>query len=238
MPMKTNAIKLLTSTFLALLCAAQIRAQRCDVDSGFRGSYFNVGYKQRAFVKFFRSLDEIPQNVRDRLNEYLRARLGEDFVRRLKFEEGERLDLEGLREKFPAVYKENAKRGSYDLLFFFADPDKGLKSFFSKMALNEDGSVNIDIRLPDIASNPAKAAIISCQDAYSVAATNGFPKEFSRAGFEYSEGQKSFIWIVTDSRETQPDDPLMPRLNGTYKKIEIDANAGKVVRIYKETIVF
>ena len=238
MPMKINTMKLLASTFLALLCAAQISAQTCDVDSGFRGSYFNVSYKQRDFVKLFRSLDEIPQNVRDRLNEYLRGRLGEDFARKLKFEEGERLDLERLRKKFPAVYKENAKRGSYDLLFFFSDPDKGLKAFFSKMALNEDGSVNVDIRLPDIASNPAKAVIISCQDAYSVAATNGFPKEVSHAWFEYSESQKSFVWIITDSRETEPDDPLMPRFNGTYKKVEIDANTGRVVRVYKETIFF
>jgi hypothetical protein len=94
------------------------------------------------------------------------------------------------------------------------------------MALNDDGSVNREIRLPDIASNPAKAVIISCQDAYSIAASNGFPSEFSFASFEYSDEEKVFVWIIIDSRKTEPDNPLNGK--GTYKRIEIDANTGNV----------
>jgi hypothetical protein len=188
-------------------------------------------------VKLFRSLDEIPEGVKNQLNEHLREKLGDTFAQNLKFEEGQWLDLKKLRKQFPSVYEENAKVGSYDLLFSFSDPYKGIKAFFTKMVLNDDGSVNREIGLPDIASNPAKAAIISCWDAYSTASNNGFPSEFSYARFEYSEGKKIFVWIITDTRETEPDDPLMPSFNGTYKHIEIDANTGTVVRIYKETIV-
>jgi len=94
--MKT--MKLLVSTSLVLFCSTQASAQRCDVDSGFRGAYFRVGYEQHELVKLFRSLDEIPENVRCRLNEYLRKKLGVAFAQRLKFEEGEWLDREKLRE--------------------------------------------------------------------------------------------------------------------------------------------
>ena len=73
--------------------------------------------------------------------------------------------------------------------------------------------------------------------AYAIAGKNGFPTEVSVPSFEYSEEKKTFVWIITDARETQPDDPLMPGFEGTYKHIEIDANTGTVVRIYKETIV-
>lgn len=232
-----KSIDLITLAVLVLSCSPQAIAQRCEVDSGFRGGYFRVGYEQRELVKLFRSLDEIPEQVRNRLNEHLREKLGDAFAENLRFEEGQWLDLKNLRKQFPSVYEENAEFGSYDLLFSFSDPYKGIKAFFTKMVLNDDGSVNREIGLPDIASNPAKAVIISCWDAYSMAANNGFPTEFSYASFEYSEEKKIFVWIITDTRKTEPDDPLMPGFNGTYKHIEIDANTGTVVRIYKETIV-
>jgi hypothetical protein len=237
--MKTMRL-LATATLLTLSGSARVAAQRCDVNSGFRGDYFRIDrYQQRDLIKHFESMDEIPEQVRDRLNKYLQEKLGDKFRQKLKFEYGEWLDLEKLREQFPSVYEENAGLGSYDLTFYFSDVDKGLKAFFTKMALNDDGSINVEIRLPDIGWNPAKADIISCRDAYSIAASYGFPIELSSARFEYSEEQKSFIWIITDSREVEPDDPFpfMPRLKGTYRCIEINANIGIVIRIYKETIV-
>lgn len=230
-----KTMNFVASTFLVLSCSSQAIAQRCEVDSGFRGGYFRVGYEQRELVKLFRSLDDIPEEVRNRLNEHLREKLGDTFAQNLKFEEGQWLDLKNLRKQFPSVYEENAKLGSYDLLFSFSDHYKGLKAFFTKMVLNDDGSVNREIGLPEIASNPAKAVIISCWDAYSIAAKNGFPSEFSFASFEYSEEEKVFVWIITDSRNTEPDNPINGK--GTYKRIEIDANTGNVVRIDKETII-
>ena len=236
---RTTTVKtmnIVASTFLILFCSSQVAAQKCDVDSGYRGGHFRIDrYRQRRLVRVFTGLDQIPENARNRLNEYLRGKLGEAFAQRLQFEQGEWLDRQRLRKQFPSVYEENASLGSYHLTFFFSDPDKGLKAFFTTMALNNDGSVNAEIRLPNIAFNPAKADIISCQDAYSIAARNRFPSEFSSARFEYSEKKKVFVWIVTDSRNTEPANPINGK--GTYRHIEIDANTGTVLRIYKETII-
>jgi hypothetical protein len=230
-----KSMSFVASAFLVLSCSAQAAAQRCDVDSGFRGEYFRVGYEQRELHKVFNNLEEIPENVRTRLEEYLQEKVGRAFRERLRFEEGVWLDRDKLKEQFPSVYEENANLGSYDLTFYFSDPAKGLKAFYTKMRLNEDGSVNSEIGLPDIRSDPSKAEIVSCQDAYSLAASNGFPSEFSSASFEYSEEEKVFVWIITDSRNTEPDNPINGK--GTYKRIEIDANTGIVVRIEKETII-
>jgi len=230
-----NKMNFVASAFLVLSCSARAAAQRCDVDSGFRGSYFRVGYEQRELRKVFTNLEDIPENVRTRLDEYLQEKVGSAFKERLRFEEGEWLDREQLKEQFPSVYEENANLGSYDLTFFFSDTEKGLKAFYTKMRLNEDGSVNSEIGLPDIRSDPSKAEIVSCQDAYSIAASNGFPSEFSLASFEYSAEEKAFVWIIIDSRNTEPDNPINGK--GTYKRIEIDAKTGNVVRIEKETII-
>jgi hypothetical protein len=65
----------------------------------------------------------------------------------------------------------------------------------------------------------------------------GFPRDSLSARFDYSEDEKSFVWIVTDIRGTEPDNPLVIIGKGTYKHIEMNATTGSVVKIYKETII-
>jgi hypothetical protein len=232
-----RTLKLFTSAVLVLFCCTQAGAQKCDVVSGFRGSGFRVGYEHRELRKVFRALDEIPRNVRARLEEYLELKVGSAFRQKLRFEEGQWLDREKLKEQFPIVYEENENLGSYDLTFFFSDPEKGLRAFYSEMRLNEDGSVNSEINLPDIAFDFSRAEIISCQVAYSIAAMQGFEVEYCSARFDYSEEQKSFVWIVSDSRRAEPDNLLFQTFRGTYKSVDVNANTGAVIRAYKRTIL-
>ncbi|MGB7624501.1 MAG: hypothetical protein WBN92_19315 [Terriglobia bacterium] len=229
-------MKILLGTILALLCSGHALGQKCDVDSGFRGERFSIYYEQRHLVKIFRSLNELPPNVRARLEAYLQGKLGREFAKRLKFDEGQWLDLQRLRREFPALYEQNLRLGAYDLLFRFSDSAKGLNAFYTKLALNDDGSINEEIKLPNIGQNPSKAKIISCKEAYSIAVAQGFPKNHISAEFEYSKDEESFVWIVRDSTGTEPDEPFLPKGKGTYKKIDINANTGVVVRVYKETI--
>jgi hypothetical protein len=123
--------------------------------------------------------------------------------------------------------------GSYDLLFRFSDSGKGLKCFYAKVALNDDGSINEEIKLPNIGADLSKAQIISCKDAIDIAVKQGFPRDRISPWFEYSPEHDCFIWIMTDSKRIDQG----PFGNGTYKKINVNANTGKVLRIYEETIV-
>lgn len=227
-------MKILVGLILAMLCSGQAIGQKCAVDSGFRGGRFRVSYEQRHLVKLFRNLDELPPNVRARLDEYLQRKLGYDFAQRLEFDEGEWLDLQKLRQEFPELYEENLKLGAYDLLFRFSAPDKGLKYYYTKVALNDDGSINEEIKLPNIGADLTKANIISCQQAIAVAVKQGFPRARVSPWFEYSPEHDCFIWILTDNQRIDPG----ARGNGTYRNIDVNANTGKVLRIYEERIVF
>ena len=233
-------MKMLFIGILVLFCFGQSYSQKCGkVDSGFRGNRFNVQYEQRHLVKLFRNLNELPKDVKTKLDLYLNTKLGSAFIKNLKFDEGQYLDLKKLKREFPNLYESNLKLGAYDLLFYFSDEDNGLTSFYSKLALNEDGSVNQEINLPNIAQNSAKGKIISCQEASEIADKNGFPKKFQSQYFEYNAEQDTFVWQIHDNRKTEPDgNPLIYIGQGTYNILEVNANNGSIVRKYKYTIVF
>lgn len=227
-------MKLLFGIIIILLCSGHTISQKCAVDSGFRGGRFSIYYEQRHLAKLFRNLDELPPNVRARLDDYLQKKLGAAFAERLEFDEGQWLDLQKLRQEFPALYEENLQLGAYDLLFRFSDSGKGLKYFYAKVALNDDGSINEEIKLPNIGLEPSKGQIISCKDAIDIAAKQGFPPDRISPWFGYAEEHDSFIWILTDSKRIDPG----AFGNGTYRTIDVNANTGKVLRIYEKTIAF
>jgi hypothetical protein len=224
----------LIGAILILLCCGQAFGQKCAVDSGFRGAYFRTYYGQRHLVKTIRKLNELPPDVRARLDTYLKRKLGPSFAKRLKLDWGDKLDLKGLRREFPALYEENLPLGAYRLVFWFSDSAKGLKAYYTTVALNEDGTVSKEINLPDIGAEPNKAQLISCQDALGIAAGRGFPESRTSARFEYSPEHNSFIWTLTDSRRIDPP-PYFGK--GTYRTIDVEASTGKVLRIYEITII-
>ncbi|MBL8181894.1 MAG: hypothetical protein JNL64_09830 [Blastocatellia bacterium] len=213
--------------------------QKCGVDAGFRGSAYSIDrYKNRSLIKGVRNLNQIPMPARGKLIEHLRSKLGKKFFDRLKYDGGEWTDLEALKRESPSDYNRNAPMGAFDLRFTFSDSKKGLKYFYTKLVLDDDGSIREDIGLPDIGVHPEKARIISCRRAIEIAAINGFPKKAMSVSFDYSADADTFVWIVTDSRGTTPDESLLGLVGqGTYKKIVINANNGEVIRVYKETII-
>jgi hypothetical protein len=217
----------------------QAYSQECGkVDSGFRGGGFNIYYEQRHLTIPIDKLRDLPENVRTQLSSYLNKKLGDEFAQKLKFDGGQYLDLNRLKQEFPNLYESNLKYGAYDLLFYFSDKANGLKSFYSKLVLNEDGSVSQGLNLPDIAENSAKGIIISCKEASEIAEKNGFPKKYQSQWFEYNDDLKTFIWEIHDRRPTTPDESLWGLTGkGTYYQIQINANTGEVIKKYKYTII-
>ena len=234
-------MKMVIGIFLFFLCFNQIHAQKCNVDSGFRGNRLPIYNEQSHLVKLFKNINELPENVRSKLYLYLNKRLGVKFAKKLKFDEGRYLNLEPLKKEFPRQYEEELRSGAYALTFYFSDKSNGLKYYFTQLTLDADGSIKEEINLPEIAVNPVKAKIISCKTALSIAEKNGFPKEYQSITFEYSFEQNSFIWIVTDNRETLPDDDsssgnnvILVLIGHLFNKIAINANDGSVIKKYKD----
>jgi len=193
-------MKLMLCMIFTFLIAIQVCAQECSVDSGFRGGGFSIQYEQRHLVKKINKLKELPPTIKNKLNQYLQQRVGITFAKKLQFDEGQWLDLQRLRQEFPHLYDENQKNGTYVLLFRFSASDKGLKYFYAEVRLNDDGSINQEIKLPNIGKAPSKGQIVSCKEAVAIAVKEGFPKERISTWFEYSSERDCFIWELSDSQ--------------------------------------
>jgi len=215
--------------------ASESYAQKCEVDSGFRGTKYDYRDNNRRTIHKF---NQLPLEVRAELNTGLLARVGAGFFHRLTFAWGYAFDLDDTPRLTPsASLTEFAD--AYDLVFYFSDRANGLKGYYFKVMLDAKGKITDDVSLPDLASSPGKAGLISCKTAIAIANTLGFPGKRSSVRFDFNPETKSFIWIVTDPNPTTPDDePLLLIIGrGTYRHVDIDANTGEVLRIYKQTIM-
>jgi len=219
---------------LALCGAEYAYGKACKVDAGFRGSRFHVYYEQRHLVTVSHRWKSLPRSVKSKLKEQLEARLGRQFAKRLQIDEIQTLDLGKLQREFPALYDQNRKLGTYDLLFRFSDRSIGLKYFYTKLFANADGSVNEQIRLPNIAADLQMANLISCEAAVQKGVDEGFPREDTSPDFGYSSECDCFVWVLTSGKAIAQTSLVG---KGTYKKIDIDANTGRVLRRYTETII-
>ena len=204
---------------------------KCPVDYGYQWtrSFGNA----KAWLSVGK-LSEIDPAVAQRINEQLRKRVGDTFFKRLKFEYGRADDLDSSE---PLKADQSKRIDGYDFVFEFSDRKKGLSAFHFKIEVDGSGKIfEKTLPLPDISEHPEKSILISCQQAMAIAKRNGFTPKRSSLIFVYDWDADVFTWVVTDSKEVQPDQPSF-LIGGTYRKIDIEAHSGRVLKIYKETIV-
>jgi len=214
------------------LSGISAQSLQCPVDYGFQGSRNFTGAKAYADVRRF---SDISAPVRKRIQEQLRSRVGNDFFKRLAFEYGSAVDTDSV-EKLRA--NQMSRIDGYDLVFQFTDKRKGLSAFHFKVEADATGKLfDLTLHLPDIASDPRKANLISCRQALAIARKNGFPPARSSIIFVYDWDEGVFTWVVSDSKAVEPDEPVIFTGKGTYRNIAIEAHTGKVLKLYKETII-
>lgn len=228
-------IKIYLFLSIFVFCAFSLpsaNAQECPVEYGFRYTY-NFARDYKSSVTIYKSR-EISQSILSKIQEQLKVRVGEKFFKKLKFDYGYARDFDDTQ----TLQANEAERiDGYDIVYRFSDRSKGLKTFYFKVVADAKGNLIDDLALPDIASNPQKANLVPCKQALTIAAQNGFPLERSSIYFMYDWEVKSFIWDIHDRQAVEPDKPILFGNKGTYRKISIEANTGKVLKIYKETII-
>lgn len=204
---------------------------KCPVEYGFQGTYnFPNDYKASVTV---RNAKELSPTILSKIHEQLKTRVGEEFFKKLELDYGYARDFD---DASPLAASEAQRIDGYDFVFKFSDQNKGLKAFYFKVVADSKGDLIEDLALPDIASNPQKGEFIPCREALSVAQKNGFPLKRSSIYFHYDWDSQAFVWDIHDSKAVKPDEPLLLIGQGTYRIIFIDANSGKVLKIFKETI--
>ncbi len=82
---------LLAFAFCVFL-APQISAQDCPVEYGYQGTY-NFSRKTQSFVSV-RKLNEISSAIQHKIEEQLKARVGEQFFKKLRFDYGNAEDFD------------------------------------------------------------------------------------------------------------------------------------------------
>jgi len=216
---------------LCTLLMGEVIAQRCPVEGGFQGTY-NFGRESQSDVPI-KNVTKISPGILTEIEKQLRGRVGKLFFKRLRFDWGYAVDFDS---SVQLKAGDEGRIDGYNLVFFISDKPKGLSAFRFKVVADGKGKLIQELALPDIASSPQLSTIIPCSKAVEIARRNGFPVKRSRISYAYDWATQSFIWSVYDSKEVLPDEPSFATSLGTYRKILINANSGKVLRIYKETI--
>jgi len=205
---------------------------KCPVEYGYQGSH-NFPRDSKASITI-EKLSVISPDIRNVILQQLQLRVGSGYASKLKLDYGYLRDFD---QADPLKPDDKNRIDAYDLVFKVSDKGKGLKAFRFKVVADGTGKLIEDLALPDIASDPQKAKLVSCKEALSIASRNGFPLERTSILFEYDWDSSSFTWKLYDRKAVEPDEPLFGIGKGTYRNMLIEAHTGKVLKIYKETIV-
>ena len=173
------------------------------------------------------SLSELPDSIRARTSLYLIERLGPNFYKNMVFSNGQIVDLPQLYSAYPDARNYKWQVGTYYICFECRTLNTKSGFYLAGMTLDDRDNVITQINLPTIAATPAKAQIISIQEAADVCRHNwhGNKKWLTpnNLSLKYNSELNSLTWVFSNSREEKPG-------ISHFSSIIINANDGAVVR--------
>jgi hypothetical protein len=143
--------------------------------------------------KTFKSLDALPENIRSKVEDHLRARFGSEFYSQLVFVGGAAIDVAEFLRVNPNT---KWKLHSYELVYKYANKKSGLKEYYARIRLDSNGDVVDEIDLPDVAKYPQKANLISVDRAVEIAKSHGFKPKKMSIKIRYDEDAGSLSWVI------------------------------------------
>jgi hypothetical protein len=170
------------------------------------------------------SLADLPPNIRSKVENHLRARVGGDFYPKLRLVKGLAIDLGELIKAEPETNSHQWAMPAYELLFMFADPENGLTSYRASLELDANGEVWHEIALPEISKHPEKATIIPLKEAVAIAVKNGIPTNDMLVHADYDEKIGSIVWYFEGPWRS------VDRYTGCHDIVVIDAHSAKILR--------
>jgi len=190
-----------------------------SISKGPESTYFGY-YKPREPT----SLNELPDAIRRRVEEHLKARLGDEFYSKLRLSGGQIVDFSELYRVEPEARNYKWKIFAYSLNFLLAEPKKGIKAYHARILLDSDGNTLQEVDLPWIAMHPEKASIISLGEARRIAAKHKFPLSRSNVEISYNTERDSLVWTLEYKLKGS-------RYSWVDRIIRINAHSGEVISI-------
>jgi len=170
------------------------------------------------------SLEELPKEIRQKLETHLKSRLGEVFYSKLKLSGGQIVDFEELYKIEPNAKNYQWKVFTYRLTFMFSEPEKGIEAFHAAIELDFGGNVIKEIELPEIAKNLQKANIFPLSEAKKIAKKKRFPLERTLIELYYNSGSDSLEWSFKYKLKGD-------RFVWTTRYLQINAHTGEILSI-------
>ena len=206
---------------LLLFCSHEVFGQKRSISFGNSSpSSISMGaYEPRSF----KSLDALPANIRLKVENHLRERFGSAYYSKLAFVSGAVINLNELYRVEPAAKNYQWKIHSYELVFRYADPKKGLKKYYARTRLDSNGDVMDEIGLPEISRYPQKANIISVDKAIEIAKEHGLKPKEMNIRIQYDEGVGSLVWIISSFAGED-------KYTSTDRVIRIDAHSAEILK--------
>ena len=157
-------------------------------------------------VSSFDSLQQVPVEIRMKINAYLIAKVGQENKEKLSFVRGIKTESKSISE--------------YKIIFQFSDIEAYLISYEFEILLDSYGNVITQVNLPSNTNNINKYSIISLDSATNVVNSNNC--SFKEIDFDYLKDIDSFVWIFRN--------PGYPYSFWIF----VNANTGEIVdhRIY------
>ncbi len=173
-----------------------------------------------------RSIYDLPDSIRIKLESHLIDRLGQEFYAKLKISGGQIVDLERL-DIIEHLKEYRWTPYSYNLCFSFRDVSKGIGLYTAKIVLDKYANVVEEITLPDIKHYPAKGTLISFREAKAVARKHKCYDRNTQIALDYDKKNGSIIWRFKKTIYSHGD------RSGEWI-LKIDAHDGKVIEKYKK----
>lgn len=163
------------------------------VSRGIAGEEAGIGHHAASYFMgnnpvAIHALAELPPPLPQKVEEHLRARLGDEFYARLKFCGGRRRDpADDAAATDPRVVV-------YELDFSFSRPEDGIAEYVALLPLGADGSVLTEIDLPSFGKSPDAHRFVPLAKARELAARSGFSGTGIQVDLDYSPEQDCLRW--------------------------------------------
>jgi hypothetical protein len=175
-----------------------------------------------------RSLEELPEEIREKAKQHLLDKAGPVFYPRLYLSGGMLVNLSRLDKIEHYKGKYHWRPYPWYLCFSFSDTSLGIARYSAELVLDEEGNVMEDIELPCIKDSIYKENIISMNEAKEMARCPGYFTDSTYTDFEYDSDHDCFTWKFSTFNKD--------RKEWTYhnKELILNAHNGNLIAVSEQ----
>ena len=154
------------------------------------------------------SLEIVPDPIKVKLVDHLKARLGNSFYENLHYHGGLAFNPSDVGSG-----GRDAKIPAYHFEFTFSMPEAGVKEYCAQIDLSSRGRVEREIDLPEVARDAKKGTIIPLTQALQTAETEGVPRESALVELGYEASSDLIVWQISYTKKDESGETVLLTLD-------------------------